>query len=138
VARGRRLRPLGLRVRQDDVLGRRLESAAAAAFFVLLVAAALASRRRPDERRASAHAAGLAVAAAGFAVFAVANRRLYSAWGGVAGWYLWDWSPWLAMAASDLRQVRPDAERTLVAAVAVFAAVSNAVWLAAHAAFYGG
>jgi hypothetical protein len=110
----------------------------AAAFFVLLVAAALASRRRPDERRASAHAAGLAVAAAGFAVFAVANRRLYSAWGGVAGWYLWDWSPWLAMAASDLRQVRPDAERTLVAAVAVFAAVSNAVWLAAHAAFYGG
>jgi hypothetical protein len=110
----------------------------AAAFFLLLAAAALASRRRPDARRAAAHRVGLAVAAAGFIVFAVANRRLYGDWGGVAGWYLWDWSPWLAFAAADLRRVRPDAARPLVAAEALFAAIANVAWLAAHAAFYGG
>jgi hypothetical protein len=110
----------------------------AAAYFVLLGAAVLASRRRPDARRASAHAAGLAVAVLGFAVFAVANRRLYGMWGGVAGWYLWDWSPWLATAAADLVRIRPRSVTALVAATAVFAAVSNAVWLAAHVRFYGG
>ena len=110
----------------------------AASYFVLLAAAVLASRRAPSPTRVPAHRVGLAVAAAGFIVFAVANRRLYGDWGGVAGWYLWDWSPWLAVAAADLLRVRPGAAQPLVAAAAVFAAVSNAAWLAAHAAFYGG
>jgi hypothetical protein len=110
----------------------------AAAFFVLLAAATLVTGRRPDARRAVAHRVGLAVAAAGFIVFAVANRRLYGDWGGVAGWYLWDWSPWLAVAAADLLRVRRGAAGPLLAATALFAAVSNSVWLAAHAAFYGG
>ncbi|HKD16381.1 MAG TPA: hypothetical protein VKG23_00840 [Thermoanaerobaculia bacterium] len=110
----------------------------AAAYFVLLIAAVLASRRATPPTRLSAHRVGLAVAAAGFIVFAVANRRLYGDWGGVAGWYLWDWSPWLATAAADLIRVRPRAVPPLVAAAAVFAAVSNAAWLAAHVRFYGG
>jgi hypothetical protein len=110
----------------------------AAAYFVLLAAAVLASRRASSPSRLIAHRVGFAVAAAGFIVFAVANRRLYGDWGGVAGWYLWDWSPWLATAAADLVRIRPRPVTALVTATAVFAAVSNAVWLAAHVRFYGG
>jgi hypothetical protein len=109
-----------------------------AAWFALIVAAFASSRCRRPPRRAPAHAAALVVALAGFLVFAIANRRLYGVWGGVAGWYFWDWSPWLAVAAADLRVVRRGAAAPLLAAAGLFVLASNAVWIAAHLRLYGG
>jgi hypothetical protein len=71
-------------------------------------------------------------------MFAIANRRLYGVWGGVAGWYFWDWSPWLAVAAADLRVVRRGAAAPLLAAAGLFVLASNAAWIAAHLRLYGG
>ena len=124
-------------LRQDDVLGRRVELRAAAA---APGARLPGPRRRGRDRlaaeaapaRLAAHAAGLACAAAGFCVFALANRRFYGVWGGVAGWYLWGWSPWLAVAADDLGSIGPRAARPLLVAEAAFVVVANAVWLSAH------
>jgi hypothetical protein len=103
-----------------------------------LAALGLALRRRPDSRRRIAHGAALIAACAGFAVFAIANRRYYGDWGGVAGWYAWGWSPWLAAAAWDLAAVERRFVRLLLAAEAVFVVASNAAWFARSAAVYGG
>jgi len=108
-----------------------------AAWFAALAAAALCLRPRPVPRRALAHGAALATAFAGFAVFAVANRRLYGVWGGVAGWYLWTWSPWLAEAAADLTTMSERAARPLIAAEAALVVAANAAWFADAVRFYG-
>jgi hypothetical protein len=107
-------------------------------YFALLLAAAVACRRRPGPPRLPAHAAAFAAAAVGFTVFALANRRFYGGWGGVAGWYLWDWSPWLFSAAADLVRFRTGAARALLGAAAVFVLAANAAWLSASLRLYGG
>jgi hypothetical protein len=109
----------------------------AAAGFVAIAAAALCLRRRPAPRRALAHGAALASAVAGFGVFAVANRRLYGVWGGVAGWYLWTWTPWLAEAAADLTTMSRRAARALLAVEAALVVAANAAWFADAVRFYG-
>ncbi len=106
-------------------------------YLLLLLAAAAAWRPRPRPPRLAAHAAALACAAAGFCVFALANRRYYGVWGGVGGWYLWGWSPWLAVAAADLGSIAPRAARPLLLSEAAFVAAANAMWLSAHGAYYG-
>jgi hypothetical protein len=98
----------------------------------------LAFRRRNAMRRVPAHAGAALVAAAGFAVFAVANRRYYGDWGGVGGWYLWGWSPWLATAVSDLGGFTERSMRPLLVAGALLAVVANAVWFDLTWAAYGG
>jgi hypothetical protein len=108
-----------------------------AAYFAWLAGLALAFRRRIPPRRWTAHAAGLAAAAAGFAVFAIANRRYYGDWGGVGGWYFWGWSPWLAAAAADLGELADRAVRPLLVAGALVVLTANAVWLAATLAAFG-
>ena len=105
--------------------------------MLLIGAAAVAWRPNPRPARLAAHAAGLACAAAGFCVFALANRRYYGVWGGVAGWYLWGWSPWLAVAVDDLGSIGPRAAKSLLVAEAAFVVAANAVWLAAHGRLYG-
>ena len=97
-------------------------------YGALLAMAVLALRRRPDARRGLAHAAAFATAAAGFTAFALANRRYYGVWGGVGGWYVWGWSPWLAVAADDLGSIAPRAARPLLVCEAVFVVAANAVW----------
>lgn len=109
----------------------------AAVYLLLLIAALVAWRPRADPRRLAAHAAALAVAGSGFCVFALANRRFYGVWGGVAGWYLWGWSPWIGVAATDLGTVGPRAGRALLWAEAAFVVAANAAWIAAHAPVYG-
>lgn len=108
-----------------------------AAYGLWLAALAVAFRRRPAPRRGRAHAAGLFAAAAGFAVFAIANRRYYGDWGGVGGWYLWGWSPWLAAAAADLGDISEGAARVALWGGALFVITSNAVWFAATLRAYG-
>lgn len=107
-------------------------------YFALVLAVFFACRWRPSPPRVAAHAAAFAAAAAGFTVFALANRRFYGGWGGVAGWYLWDWSPWVFSAASDLLRFRTGAVRALLGSAALFVVVANAAWLAAAFRLYGG
>jgi hypothetical protein len=108
-----------------------------AAYFAWLGAVAWALRRRTDPRRSLAHAAAFAAAAAGFAVFALANRRYYGDWGGVGGWYLWGWSPWIADAIADLARAPRARAHLLLGCEAALVVVSNAAWIAALAPFYG-
>jgi len=107
------------------------------AFFLLLAAFLLLARRRGDPRHRAAHAAGALVAAGGFGAFAVANRLYYGDWGGVGGWYVWTWLPWLALAASDLATIPRRAGAWLLAALAAFVLVSNAMWFAVAWPLYG-
>ena len=108
-----------------------------AAWFAALGATALSTRPRPSPRRALAHVAAIACAVAGFAVFAVANRRFYGVWGGVAGWYLWTWSPWIAEAAADLTTMPARAARPLLACEAALVVAANAAWFSDAVRFYG-
>lgn len=107
------------------------------AFFLLLAAFLFSARRREDPRHRAAHAAGALVAAGGFLAFAVANRLYYGDWGGVGGWYVWTWLPWLALAASDLASIPRRAGAWLLAALAAFVLVSNAMWFAVAWPLYG-
>ena len=108
-----------------------------AAWGLWLAAVGVLLRKRPDGRRGLAHGAAAAAACAGFVLFAVANRRHYGVWGGVAGWYLWSWSPWIAEAAADLAAMPARAVRTLLGFEALLVAVANAVWIAESVRFYG-
>lgn len=112
--------------------------ALAAAFFALLLLAALLLRPASPARRLLPHLAAFAVAAAGFALLAVGNRRLFGTWGGLGGWYAWNWLPWLAVAADDLLERRSDgALRVLLAALAAFLVAANAAFGVAAARLYG-
>jgi len=108
-----------------------------AGYGAWLAGVAWALRWRPGARRALAHGAALAAAAAGFAVFAVANRRYYGVWGGVGGWYLWGWSPWIAEAVADLGTMPRAAARSLLWLEALLVVVSNTAWVAAQAGVFG-
>jgi hypothetical protein len=106
-------------------------------YFALIAFAVLCARRRPESRRLTAHAVGVLVAAVGFAAVAAAKRPNFGGWGGVGGWYVWSWLPWLALAADDSASLaRPFASRVLVAQAA-FVVASNAAWLSAAWRLYG-
>ncbi len=107
------------------------------AYFLLLAAALLLARRRPDPHQVVPHAAGALVAAGGFLAFAVANRLYYGDWGGVGGWYVWTWLPWLAVAASDLARIERRPGVWLLGALAAFVLVANALWFSVAWPLYG-
>ena len=109
------------------------------AYFAWL--AAVAARRSAERRAGGARSPTprpRPPAAVGFAVFAVANRRFYGVWGGVGGWYLWTWSPWIAEAASDLASIPPRPAQALLWLEAALVAAANAAWIADGVRFYGG
>jgi hypothetical protein len=107
-----------------------------AAAAVLLLAAALAVRRR---RRAfpPEHLVGLAVVLSGSLVVVLASRRYWGDWGGVGGWYLWSWSPWLAFAAADAFTVAPRRRALLLAALCALTLAANALYVRAALRLYG-
>jgi len=105
-------------------------------YIALLAATLLLWRPRPSERRA-AYLSALAVAIGGFLVFAVANRRLYGDWGGLAGWYLWDWSPWIIAGGCDLGSLRAPWSHWLLSSMSALVIAANVFWLVAHARLYG-
>lgn len=106
-------------------------------YFAMLLFAVLGIRPRRRPRRLPAHAGAALVAAAGFSVFVVAARRYLGVWGSVGGWYLWDWSPWLAVAASDLITIDRRFVRPLLVAETSFVLAANGVWLTQSGAHYG-
>lgn len=106
-------------------------------WFVVLLVLAVRQLHRSDGRRFEvppiAHAAGAGVAAAGFIVMAVLNAKLFGQWGGLGGWYVWAWTPWLALA------LRPalDFGRAGTAGLASFVVASNALWALSANRLYG-
>ncbi len=74
---------------------------------------------------------------AGFVAFALGQRQIFGVWGGVGGWYLWGWAPWLALFASDLLEVRLDRERELVAGAVAAAIALNLIWFQVAYRVYG-
>lgn len=105
--------------------------------FVLCLVWLCSSRPRVPAVRPLANAIGLAAAAAGFLLFAVANRKLWGTWGGLGGWYAWGWSPFLACAAGDLFWLRPKMKGSLLAAAATLVVILNVCWIAAAIGLYG-
>ena len=84
------------------------------AFLIALVLwVALARYRRGSTLRA-AHLATAAACAFGALLFFVSHRRFWGDWGGVGGWYLWSWMPWLTVAASDLFSLRSGSRQVAV------------------------
>jgi hypothetical protein len=108
-----------------------------AAFGLLIVLTMLLLRRRRPANRVAAHLAGLVLAAIGFLLFAIANRRFFGGWGGVGGWYVWGWFPWLATAARDLLTARRGASVWILVASGAFAIVANIVYYATMSRLYG-
>lgn len=102
----------------------------------LLVIVRCVRLRKPMANR-SAHLAGGALAAAGLVAFALGQRQIFGVWGGVGGWYLWGWAPWLALLANDLLEVRPDREREFVAGAVGGALALNLTWFAVAYRVYG-
>lgn len=108
-------------------------------WFAILLALLVRQFRcaRADARRfeipPSAHAAGAVVAAAGVVVIAVLNARLFGQWGGLGGWYVWAWLPWLVVA------LRPALEggRLWMACLASFVILANVCWFSSAFALYG-
>ena len=58
-------------------------------------------------------------------------------WGGVAGWYLWAWSPWIGEAAADLTTVPATGGPPLLGVEAALVVAANAAWFADAVRFYG-
>ena len=105
--------------------------------LALILAAGWACRRAPAPRWLAAHSAAALVLAAGFLVFAAVSRQQYGVWGSVGGWYLWNWSPWIATAASDLFTIDTRSGRSLLAAECLFVAAANAAWFAVAVPHFG-
>ena len=104
----------------------------------LFLAAVLAARVRMSLRcpRFPAHLAGIAVAAAGTIAFILTDRRVFGAWAGVGGWYVWGWAPWLAAAFDDVFAFRRR-EWWPLAAAGAYVLLMNALWFGAAGRLYG-
>ena len=106
------------------------------AWFLLLAGFVVFAKRRAAPVEAAAHLAGAAVALAGCVLFFIGNRRFYGDWGGVGGWYVWGWVPWLLLAYDDLGRVSSKAYAALLAATALFLAIANVSYLRAAIRLY--
>lgn len=105
--------------------------------FALGLAFRCLQLRRPAAN-AGPHLAAGAVALAGFVAFALGQRQIFGVWGGVGGWYLWGWAPWLALLARDVCEVRRGRERELVLGALAAAATVHASWFPVAIGTYGG
>jgi len=106
------------------------------AWFLLLAGFLAAARFRPDPVARWPHAIAAAAVLVGSLAFVVGNRRFYGDWGGVGGWYLWDWAPWIFIAFDDLLFVPARARRILLPATAAFVVVANLVYFGIAFRFY--
>jgi len=90
----------------------------------------------PRPRRLAAHAAALVVAAAGTAAFVLADRRVFGGWGGVGGWYVWGWTPWLALLADDTLRWH-GRTRLAILGIGAYLLVINVSWFSMAGLVYG-
>jgi hypothetical protein len=75
--------------------------------------------------------AGFLVAAAGFLAVAFGNRVVFGVWGGIGGWYLWNWAPWLWLACQEVGDGWQAQRLWLMALVGGLVLGVNAFWWAA-------
>jgi hypothetical protein len=107
-------------------------------FWALLTLWIAAARYDESGRTTlAAHTAGFVTAIVGVLLFFLANRRFWGGWGGVGGWYLWAWAPWLAVATRDLLKVTPARRTALLFLTAGFVAVSNVAYALSAVRLYG-
>jgi hypothetical protein len=110
-------------------------------WVLLLGAAVLAllvghTRIAPHPRRLPAHAAGVVVALGGTIAFLLADRRVFGDWGGVGGWYVWSWTPWLALLADDTLRWRGRI-RLAILGVGAYLVAINVSWFSIAGRLYG-
>lgn len=91
-------------------------------------------KRAADDR--VAHISGVVVAMIGVVLFFLANHREFGVWGGVPGWYVWGWMPWLGVAAGNLFQAQQPPARWLVGVSAAYLLAFNVIWFAVAGASY--
>jgi hypothetical protein len=104
---------------------------------VAVLAVLVAGTRRVSRpRRLRAHVAALAVAAVGTVAFVLADRRVFGGWGGVGGWYVWGWAPWLAILADDALRWR-GRTRLAILGIGVFLFAINVSWFVTAGRVYG-
>ncbi len=115
----------------------RVPAGLVALYGALLLAAFIASRIAP-RRRLLPLAAGVLVVLAGTVAYGVSVRQRFGIWGGLAGWYVWDWAPWLASAAADIFVVERRFARLLLAAECAFVVAANVWWFAIAGGVYSG
>jgi hypothetical protein len=104
--------------------------------YVVLGLCLLAAVRFRSHKEWIPHAAGLALAMVGFMVFALANRRFFGVWGGVGGWYVWGWFPWLLTAGFDLLTLRPVPARLLFGATVILVVATSLIYYWTAAGIY--
>jgi hypothetical protein len=97
-------------------------------YFLLIAVLLGVARIRSAPRSPSAHAAGCVIAVMGIVTFIIVNRRFFGGWGGVGGWYVWSWIPWLAVAWNDCLEVRNRALPALIVATASFVVIANWIY----------
>jgi len=102
----------------------------------LVVALAFRLRIETGSVRFPAHVVGFAVALAGTFAFVLADRRVFGVWGGVGGWYVWSWMPWLALLASDTIR-RTGRVRFAILGIGIYLIVLNGAWILAAERVYG-
>ncbi|MCG3193329.1 MAG: hypothetical protein DIJKHBIC_02579 [Thermoanaerobaculia bacterium] len=87
--------------------------------------------------RAGGHilAAGLALGSTTY--WFLSHRAYWGTWGGVGGWYLWGWYPWLSFAVADFLVVRAGVRRTVAAIVVILVMAGNLAWFGAANRLYG-
>ena len=68
------------------------------------------------------------MALVGSLVFIIGNRRFYGGWGGVGGWYVWGWTPWIFVAVDDFVAVSTRGWRILLPATTAFVVAANLVY----------
>ena len=106
------------------------------AWFLLLIAFLAAARFRSSGSSLWPHAAGAAVAILGCLLFVIGNRRFYGGWGGVGGWYIWGWAPWILLAFDDLAFLPTRARAILLPATAVFVVLANTLYFSRAFSLY--
>jgi hypothetical protein len=108
------------------------------AFWLVLLLWVVSTRYRPGAPLRPAHLAAAAGCTLGALAFFVSHRRFWGDWGGVGGWYLWSWVPWLAMAIRDLFSFRRRRGPVLLGVTAGLAVSATIVYLQCCLQAYGG
>lgn len=108
---------------------------AIAALFVFVLV--FFSRLHAFSFEQTPHIVGLLSMVGAVAVFFLSHRLHWDQWGGVSGWYLWGWMPWLAVAFHRLIRVYPGRVTCLMWLATGVVVVANITWFWVAHSVYG-
>ena len=107
------------------------------AWFLFLAIVLFSARIRRDCEAVVPHAAGILVAGGGVLLLSIGNWRVFGDWGGLGGWYVWTWLPWLAAAGTEALRLPRRLGRKLLIAEATFVVVANVLYFTTAFEIYG-